>query len=113
MPPPSAGHVIHRRLQHAVVGANQVGLLSADGDGEPLCPVGLDRVARGGPGIGHRRPLFGLRTRRPPATETAATEPRKPRRLRRSVGVPAMGASWSKDSVNATPNFAIAVGRCL
>ena len=54
-----SGHVIHGRLEHAVVGAHQVGMLPANGHGEPLFPSGLDRVARSGAGMGNGRRLVG------------------------------------------------------
>ena len=38
---------------------------------------------------------------KPPAAETAATEPKNPRRLSRSLEMPLIGASSNKEDVNA------------
>src|SRR5262249_8498370 len=51
------GDVIDGGLEGLVGVADQVGLLRADGDGQPLLPVGLDGVAGRGPRPGDRGPL--------------------------------------------------------
>ncbi len=59
-----AGDVVERGLDHLVVAADEVGLVGADGDGQPLVPVGLvDGVAVGGPGVADRRRVAGTRAR--------------------------------------------------